>query len=269
MILDGYDTYQRTRGFSPATLKRRRSTLTRFCKVIAPKSLGRATLADVEEFLGMFGAARTRHAYRSDLRSFFNWAVTRDLLPANPAALVDPIKIPRSLPRPIGPHVTLALLVGSRRVRQMVGLGMYAGLRCAEIAALDVGDIADWLDPPVLTVRSGKGGRDRMIPLHPALIELLMARPRAGALFPGPTGRPVQAASVSQAIRRHFERCGIDATPHQLRHQFASEMIRRANGDIFTVATVMGHSSVNDTMKYAGWSGAGAEIVASMFPGAA
>lgn len=267
VILDNYDTYQRTRGFSELTIKRRRSTLTRFCRFILPKPLDRAALGDVEEFLAMFRAPRTRHAYKSDLSSFFRWAVTRDLLPTNPVAQVDPVKIPRALPRPIGPEVQTALLTGSRRVRQMVGLGLYAGLRCAEIAALDVSDIADWSDPPNLVVRAGKGGRDRVVPMHPVLVELLRARPKAGPLFPNRQGRPVLAASVSQSIRRHLRQCGIDATPHRLRHSFATEMTRRARGDVFTVATVMGHSSVNDTMRYAGWAGAGAEIVAAMFPG--
>jgi integrase/recombinase XerD len=215
----------------------------------------------------MFRAARTRHAYRSDLRSFFAWAVTRDLLPTNPAAAVDPIKIPRSLPRPIGPEIAVALLVGSRRTRQMVGLGLYAGLRCAEIAALDVSDVADWDEPGTIVVRAGKGGRDRVIPLHPDLAELLSARPKSGPMFPNAAGVPIQAASASATIRKHLQRCGINATPHQLRHTFATEMTKRAHGDVFTVATVMGHSSVNDTMRYAGWSGAGAEIVALMFGG--
>lgn len=210
-------------------------------------------------------APRTRHAYRSDLRAFFGWAVNRDLLPDDPTVLVDPVKIPRSLPRPIGPEVNIALLVGSRRVRQMVGLGLYAGMRCGEIAAIDVADIATWSDPAVLTVRGGKGGRDRVIPMHPTLVDLLEDRPRSGPLFPNRRGVAVLAASVSQTIGRHLQRCGINATPHQLRHTFATEMTRRAQGDIFTVATVMGHSSVNDTMKYAGWSGAAAEIVARMF----
>lgn len=267
VILDNFDTYQLTRGFSPLTIKRRRSTLTRFCGFIRPKRLDRAVLGDVEDFLSMFRAPRTRHAYKSDLSSFFTWAVTRDLLPANPVAKVDPVKIPRSLPRPLGPEVEVALLTGARRVRQMVGLGLYAGLRCAEIAALDVSDIADWSTPPNIVVRGGKGGRDRVVPLHPALAELLYARPKAGPMFPNRQGQPVLAASVSQTIRRHLQRCGMPhATPHQLRHSFATEMTRRARGDVFTVATVMGHSSVNDTMKYAGWSGAAADIVAAMFP---
>jgi integrase len=267
MILDDYERYQTTRGFSPCTIKRRRTTLTQFGRLLSPKQFDRATLADVEEFLAMFPAARTRHAYKSDLCSFYGWSVTRELLPSNPAAQVDPVKVPRSLPRPIGPEIKVALLVGTRRIRQMVGLGLYAGLRCAEIAAVDVSDIATWSTPPTLVVRGGKGARDRVVPLHPELVELLADRPRSGPMFPNRAGRPVRASSVSQTIRRHLLRCGIDATPHQLRHTFATEMTRRARGDVFTVATVMGHSSVNDTMRYAGWSGAAAEIVALMFGG--
>lgn len=265
MILDQFDAYQRTRGFAETTVKRRRGTMTRFAKFTEPKTLDRASLTDVEEFLGLYTAARTKHAYRSDIRCFYQWAVTRELLPLNPTVLVDPVKIPRSLPRPIGPEVAVALVTGSRRIRQMVGIGLYAGLRCAEIAALDVSDVATWSDPPLLTVRDGKGGRDRVIPMHPLLVELLEDRPRSGPLFPGRRGECVQAASVSQSIRRHFERCGIDATAHRLRHSFATEMTRRANGNIVAVAAVLGHSSMNDTMRYVGWAGESAGIIATMY----
>lgn len=268
-IIDAYDHYQRGRGFSEATIRRRRSTITQFADLLLPKPIDRAALADVEDFLGQFTVARTRHAYRSDLRCFYTWAVTRELMPTNPTVLVDPVKIPRSLPRPFGPEAAVLMLVGSARVRQMVALGLYAGLRCAEIAVLDVADISTWSTPPVIVVRSGKGGKDRVVPAHPQLVGLLAERPRAGPMFANRRGVAVSSKAVSSSIRSHLRRCGIDGVPHQLRHTFATEMTRQAQGDIFTVATVMGHSSVNDTMRYAGWSGAGAEIIARMFGGEA
>lgn len=263
VILDNFDTYQRTRGFSALTIRRRRSTLTRFCAFIHPKRLDRATLADIEEYLSGWTAARTKHAYRSDLRVFFKWAVARDLLPANPTELVDPIKVPRSLPRPVGPQWRIALLVGSVRIRQMVALEVYAGLRCHEVAALDVSDIADWTDPATLTVRNGKGGKDRVIPMHPALVDLLRARPKSGPMFPNRAGRPVLPASVSASVGRQLRRCGIAATPHQLRHEFCSEAARHM--DLLGVAELAGHETLDTTRGYVKLAGALGERVAAMF----
>lgn len=261
-MLDQFGRYQAMRGFSKATIRRRRNTLCQFEAFIAPKTWDAALLVDCEEFLSTKAAVRTRHAYRSDLRVFYGWAVTRDLLAANPAAQVDPIKVPHSLPRPIGGEVHAAMLTGTLRQRRMVGLGLYGGLRCAEIAALDCSDIGHG----VIVVRDGKGGKDRIVPLHPTLAAMLDGIPSSGRLFTH-CGRPVSSAAVSRTIARLFARCDIRATPHQLRHSFGTELARRARGDLVSIGRVMGHSSAETTKGYVGWSAELSDVIAGMFNG--
>lgn len=261
-VIDKFEAYQTMRGQSPLTVKRRRNALQSFARFIAPATLGEATLADIEEWLATKAAARTRHAYRSDLRVFYDWAVKRGLLEANPAVLVDPIKVPKTLPRPIGPEVVAALTVGTVRAQRAVALGLFAGLRCAEIAALDAEDIDRHAG--VLVVRDGKGGKDRVLPLHPRLAVLLRGAPRSGPIF-ARYGRPVSSAAISRLIARQFERCGIDATPHQLRHTFGTELARRAHGNLVAMATLMGHGSTETTKGYVGWAVDMADVVATMF----
>lgn len=265
-MIDQFSDYQRARGFSPNTVARRRTAVEGFRKFMQPAGLEDATAMDVEEWLLTKPTAKTRHAYRSDLRQFYEWARRRVGWTVNPVTDTDPIKVPKSLPRPIGPEVYVALNTGRMRVRRMVALGMYAGLRCAEIAALEAGDI--WLhqEPPVLVVRHGKGGKDRVVGVNPELIPYLKGIPKSGPLFPGQRGRGhVSAGSVSALLSRHLRRCGIEATPHQLRHTFGTEMARQARGNLVAVAAAMGHETTQTTMGYVGWSGESAEIIAAMF----
>lgn len=263
-LIDQFCRYQRGRGFSSQTVKRRRHTITTFARILEPKTLDRATTADIEEWLQQHRTPRTRHAYRSDLRVFYHWAVTRELLPTNPAALVDPVKVPRALPRPCGPEVMAAVVTGSLRVRRMAALGLLAGLRAGEIAALDASDVALHLDPPLLTVRNGKGGKDRVVPMHPVLVDLLRGIPD-GPVFANSHGDPIQARTCSTTLREHLARCGVDAKAHQLRHTFGTEAARVTNGNVVLLAALMGHASTNTTMGYIGWTGQGADAVKAMF----
>lgn len=269
-LLAQFARYQRARGFSPATLRRRRSTLTAFAAYLEPSTLEHAELADVEQWLSTFGHASTRKSYRSDLRMFYAWATARSLIAANPTTLVDPIKVPRSLPRPLDIAAVLpALIVGTRRARRQVALGLFAGLRVAEIAALDAADVAADGSPPMLTVRLGKGAKDRAVPLHPILADLLRDLP-SGPVFPSRTGGPVRPDSVSRTIRQQLERVGVTATAHQLRHTFGTEAARASGGDLRIVAALMGHAHMNTTMGYVALSGdETARVVASMFDHAA
>lgn len=262
-LIDAYCAYQRQRNFTDATIKRRRLTLTTFARFLAPAELHSAVLEDVEQFLATKPAARTRHAYLSDLRTFYRWAVRRGLLDDNPCDQVDPIRLPKALPKPIGDEVHTALLTGRARTRLMVAFGLFAGLRAAEIAALDAADLALTQDPPVLIVREGKGRKDRVVPVHPILAAMCEGLP-AGAVFPNGRGQPITASACGRTIKEHLHRCGIDATAHQLRHTFGTEFARQGGG-LLALAGLMGHSSMETTKGYTAWFADAAPEVARMF----
>jgi site-specific recombinase XerD len=250
-VVEQFSEYQRGRGFSAATIKRRRLTLRSLELYWAPKRYDELTTMDIEEWLSTKTAARTRAAYRSDVRMFYQWAYDRDLLDVNPAAKVGRVKVPKSLPRPLGPEAQALLTTGSRDTRRMVALALFAGLRCAEIATLCAEDI--WLhhDDAMLIVRDGKGAKDRSIPVSHELRDALGTLPPSGPLFPGRDGRRhLTSATVSARIARHLRRHGIDATPHQLRHTFGTAAARRTGGDVVLTAEWMGHGSTNTTMGY-------------------
>lgn len=262
-IVDNFAQFQRMRSLSEATIRRRRTSLEGLARWVAPTELVAATQPDIEAWLGSLPTARTRDAYRTDVRVFYEWAHDRELVDKDPTRRLARIKTPKAIPRPLPVDVAeLAVTTGGPRVRRMAMLGLFAGLRAGEIAALHTDDID--LDHGVLVVRHGKGGKDRVVPLHPRLAAVLERVP-AGYVV-GWDGRRVGAGTVSSTLGRHLRRCGIDAaTGHQLRHTFGTELARRTGGDLVAIGKLMGHGSTETTKGYVGWSADMGPVVASMF----
>ena len=260
-IVSAFASYMRVRGFSHATVRRRVGTLAQFCRLITPKPILTATDSDIHEFLSLYESPRTRHAYRSDLAVFFKWAHRRQLIERNPCDVVDPIKVPQTLPRPVSVAQVWMLLncAHVHDLRLMIALAAFAGLRVSEIAHLDADDVDTVRN--VLVVRAGKGGKDRIIPLHPALRSIVLSQPHTpGRLVPQTKG------TIGRRISEHMRDCGVDASAHKLRATFATELAEMARGNIVLVQRLLGHSSPDTTMLYVGWHGGEAgETVAAMY----
>jgi integrase/recombinase XerC len=129
------------------------------------------------------------------------------------------------------------------------------GLRIAEALALDVRDAPRSGQP--LYVR-GKGGKARMVPVLPAVAQAVAAwldlHPGAdpGApLFVGVRGGRLDPA-VAQRTMRHFRRlAGLPehATPHALRHSFATHLLA-GGADLRAIQDLLGHASLSTTQRY-------------------
>lgn len=255
-MLSQFASYQSQRGFSPQTVKRRRITLEQFSAFIAPLSLADATDTDVAEFLSRFGSPNTRKAYRGDLSAFYRWACRRKLLPDNPMDMIDPVRVPKPMPRPVPCDLVPQLVATApdADTRLMIALAAFAGLRVAEIAALSVEDVDTSRN--VLVVRHGKGGKDRLVPLHPTLRAMFSGRSTtAGPVF------GVTATTVSRRIRNHLRDSGLPHTAHKLRASFLTEVARRSSGNLVMVQRLAGHDSPLTTMAYVGWDGGEAGAV--------
>jgi integrase len=265
-LFEAFSTYQRARAFSEATVRRRRLSLGVFARYMSPRSVTDASDTDVIEWLSGFGTASTRHAYRSDLRAFFMWGVRRSLVPRDPMVLVDSVRVPKRAPKPAPPEaITRAFIVADVDLQVMILLGALAGLRCAEIAALQSSDIHLTAAPPVIHVRNGKGGKDRVVPVHP-MLQVVLER-RACWLY-----RPHRPRLSSECVgRRLASALSVDGqriTAHMLRHYFGTEAARWSGGNVVLVQQLLGHSEPNTTMGYIGWAPSeGAEVVSKITAG--
>lgn len=188
-------------------------------------------------------AAETRRAIRTCLRSFYRWAVKTKRLAEDPTEELPAVKIPRQVGR-VAPDVDLqgALAAATLHEQAMVLLARDGCLRLSELTTLR----SEHREDDVLRVR-GKGEHVRIVPLTPALFEVLMRLERMqgeGFYFPGRGTEHMHAQSVHKIIKRV-----TGWHPHALRHAGATAAFR-ASGDLRAVQELLGHASVATTQRY-------------------
>lgn len=143
------------------------------------------------------------------------------------------------------------------RDRLLLSLFAYAGLRRSELLGLDWDDVD--LERRALHVRRAKGGRERVVPIHPALVPLfldylaLRSSDSEPALFVGVQGRRLSQTIMTQTFLRYARAAGVTerkrVTPHTLRHVFASELLR-AGANLRQIQELLGHKHLDSTQRY-------------------
>lgn len=252
-LITNYAAHQRVRGFSPRTIARRTWSLGHLAK-LAP--LAEHTPVTIETFMSRWPSAQTRYSMRSDARQFYRWAIRRGLLSYDPTEAVDSPRLPKRAATPMSDEdLRRAIAAGNVDQRRAIMLGAYAGLRCSEIAHLDMADVHR--DRRVLVVRNGKGGKDEVLPLADALAAVLPLR--------GPAVRYQHGQAVGSEIRRLFRSLDIDARPHDTRHTFGTAAARKANGNMELVRQLMRHSSITTTQRYILWVPDGSGVIDGLY----
>jgi integrase/recombinase XerC len=131
------------------------------------------------------------------------------------------------------------------------------GLRVSELVGLNWRDIDDELG--MVMVRSGKGNKDRLIPIGEPALDALKAWRRAmpiawesdGPVIINLRGGRLTTRSVEMILQRRIAAAGVSAgiTPHGLRHSFATHML--SNGaDLRSIQEMLGHASLATTQRY-------------------
>ncbi len=205
------------------------------------------------------------------LRSFFRFCVESDYSERDPAhvlrtpkkreALPDVLdrkELSRLLSVPAREGVWTRLHAGKlERDRLLLALFAYCGLRRSELLGLDWDDVD--LERRLIRVRNAKGGRQRVLPIHPGLVPLFLAYLSTRtpgddpALFVGVLGRRLSPTILAAAFRRYAEAAGVSkrkrVTPHTLRHVFASELLS-AGANLRQIQELLGHKHLDSTQRY-------------------
>jgi integrase/recombinase XerC len=229
-------------------------------KIDAP-ALRRQLAARRAEGLSNASAARELSA----LKAFIAFARSQSgVIDAAPPRLRGP-RLAKGLPRPVTPDeaVGLAALVDGQAAEEWIGardravlLLLYgAGLRIAEALSLSG---ADQVLGERLTV-TGKGGKQRVVPILPIVAEAVADYARrcpwpldaAGPLFRGAKGGALSQGMIQKAVARARAVLGLPATatPHALRHSFATHLLG-AGADLRSLQELLGHASLGSTQIY-------------------
>ena len=229
------------------------------------------TPADVRAFLAarrIDGAgSRTLARQMAALRSFARFCDRRGLAATDAFRALRTPKAGRSVPRPLTVPDAGALIdtaaamttepwIAARDVA-ILTLLYGCGLRISEALALTT-RTAPVSSEAMLTV-AGKGGRTRLVPVLPVVARAVgdylrlcpfVLEPDT-PMFRGARGGPLQPAIVQRTVRHLRAALGLEetATPHALRHSFATHLLGRG-GDLRTIQELLGHASLSTTQVY-------------------
>ncbi len=269
------------RRFSPRTIAAYRRDVLQFLAFLAEhlggapslQALAALTPADVRAFMaarrGNNISGRSLMRTLAGVRGFARFLERNGKGKVAALAAVRAPKIAKTLPRPLpiaaAKDITSPDLPAGdghapwvhARDAAVLALLYGCGLRISEALGLKRADFGDggW---DAITV-TGKGGKQRMVPVLPQVTKLVAAYaalcpydlPEQGPLFVGAKGGPLSARVVQLAMARLRGALGLPdtATPHALRHSFATHLLARG-GDLRSIQELLGHASLATTQIY-------------------
>ena len=229
--------------------------------------------ADLRSFLAFRrtggASARTLGRGLASIRSFLRFLERRGLANAAGAAALRAPRQPKSLPKPLtaadarrvvsaGEQLSEEPWIAARNAAVLTLL-YGSGLRISEALGLAGEQLSDLADT-VLRV-SGKGGKTRLVPVLPVALQAVAEYRKLcpyhldpkGLLFRGARGGPLNPAIVQREMKKMRSALSLPdtATPHALRHSFATHLLGRG-GDLRTIQELLGHASLSTTQVYTG-----------------
>jgi integrase/recombinase XerC len=242
----------------------------------APKlaDLSKLTPADIRSFLAFRRASgvewRTLQRSLAAARSFVRFLEREGRGKSDALSAVRAPKVAKTLPRPLDAASAMAITDSSTRAYEgrepwvlardaaVLSLLYGAGLRIAEALSLKRREIPAPGTADTITV-TGKGNKARMVPLIPqitqAIADYIAICPFDLAadepVFRGEKGGPLSPRIVQLAMERMRGALGLpdSATPHALRHSFATHLLARG-GDLRSIQELLGHASLATTQIY-------------------
>jgi len=236
------------------------------------RELAKLTPQDVRAFMAARRAEGTggRSLMRSlaGIRSFARFLERNGKGKVGALAAVRAPKVPKTLPKPLAIASAQRIADADLRAGEdretwilardaaVLALLYGSGLRISEALGLKRGDFPGQGDAITVT---GKGNKQRMVPLLPQVAQLIAGYvklcpyglPEEGPLFVGARGGPLSPRIAQLVMERLRGMLGLpdSATPHALRHSFATHLLARG-GDLRAIQELLGHASLSTTQIY-------------------
>ena len=237
-----------------------------------PQGLGALARIDVRDMRAWMASEReTGLAPRSlarrlsAVKSFYRWLAEREGFDPTAVLSTRSPKFQKKLPRPLAKDAARAMLETAPQQEEtpwiaardtaVLTLLYGCGLRISEALGLDAG-----LAPLEATIRLiGKGGKERLVPVLPVAREAVEVyrtlcpydlTPKT-PLFRAVKGGPLYPGRIQKLMRTARMQLGLpaSATPHALRHSFATHLLE-AGGDLRSIQELLGHASLSTTQAY-------------------
>lgn len=243
--IEGWTDTLKAAGLSAQTIKSRRYKMAHLAALLMPSGPKDVTTEQiVQVFARQQWKPETRKAYRNTISSFFRWLHKSGRRADDPSLDVPRVKKPHAHPRPCPDrYIAAAMEMATPSEKLMIRLAAECGLRRGEIARAHSDDVVADSAGRSLIVR-GKGDKQRIVPMPDDLANTVMET--QGYLFPGRFGGHVEESYIGDHISRLLPD-GYAA--HTLRHRFATTAYA-ATHDLFVVAELLGHESVETTEHY-------------------
>lgn len=214
--------------------------------------------------MGLAPASLAR--FISGIRGFFRYCRSRDILEADPSALLEQPKMGRKLPDVLSTAEIDAMIAAidtdkneALRNRAIIETLYGSGLRVSELVGLRLSRLSL---PDQCVLVEGKGSKQRLVPLSPVSIELIRnyleqrirgpVKPDAAdILFLNRRGGRMSRVMVFYIIRDLAEAAGIrhHVSPHTLRHSFATHLLE-GGANLRVIQALLGHESIATTEIY-------------------
>jgi integrase/recombinase XerC len=262
---------ERERNASPNTIRAYGEDIAQFAEHLR-RELGRDPRPEDADHLAIRGflaelhrrgLAKSSSARKlAGLRTFFRYLCREGRLATNPARVLATPRRDRRIPAVLDEAQVLALLdlpgdgFAAVRGRAILELLYATGMRCAELVALDVGEVD--LGARMARVL-GKGRKERVVlfgrrgeeALRAWLAERRRLRPRTDARFLNARGGRLTDRSVRAQVARRVGQVALArrCSPHTLRHSFATHLLTRG-ADLRAIQELLGHASLSTTQRY-------------------
>jgi len=258
------------RNLSPLTTKSYLHDLSRLQSLLneqAVKTLDELDTQHIRSALGTLHKSGLSNAslqrWLSSVRTFFRYALKNEWLSHNPADGLQAPKKAKKLPTLMDADEAIQLVSiegddwHSLRDRALLELLYSSGLRLAEIANVDIGDIH--FHEATVTV-TGKGNKMRLVPVGRCALQAIerwlkvrgeQALENESALFVSQRGKRISHRAIQQRVKQVGQQQGISQPlhPHMLRHSFASHLLE-SSGDLRGVQELLGHANLSTTQVY-------------------
>lgn len=260
------------RGLRPKSFHAIRYTFLMMERELGVQTISELTRENIQDFLLRMREKRdwtasTFRNHRQNIATFCNWLVEESLIRTNPVNNIRKPKLPKHIPRYIKRQHLGRFETGILKIKwpstyvRIRNTAIYytfllSGLRLSELLALRLEDVNP--NELVIHVRQGKGSKDREVPIHPRLFQVLATylewreslKHCSPYFFASENSEgAITPKTIQLAFRKIGYAAGVKVTPHQLRHTFAREAINKGLG-LYQTKNILGHADITTTQRY-------------------